>query len=156
MIEVASDSDNFRFVTEVSQGALPLYRTTEKNYRFFYTIYAGSHQLEIVTHARCDSVMCFRIVYNISQGFFRASLCNTVRVNLFWKTQGIRFFVCRGAQSSYGGMAKCLITVRVSSFRIPKNIQDISKISIMGLSCTSHSAHWVTNGTFRVAMKTRK
>ena len=29
-IEVASDPDNFRFVTEVGQGGLPLYRTTGK------------------------------------------------------------------------------------------------------------------------------
>ena len=50
LIEVASDPDNFRFVTEVGQGGLPLYRTTEKNTRFFDTIYAGSHQLENVAH----------------------------------------------------------------------------------------------------------
>ena len=31
LIEVASDPDNFRFVTEVGQGGLPLYRTTEKS-----------------------------------------------------------------------------------------------------------------------------
>ena len=50
LIEVASDPDNFRFVTEVGQGGLPLYRTTEKSSCFFYTVYAGSHELENVAH----------------------------------------------------------------------------------------------------------
>ena len=38
LIEVASDPDNFGFVSEVGQGGLPLYRTTGKKVRFFYTI----------------------------------------------------------------------------------------------------------------------
>ena len=50
LIEVASDPDNFRFVTEVGQGGLPLYRTTEKRLPFFYTVYGGSHELENVAH----------------------------------------------------------------------------------------------------------
>ena len=45
LIEVASDPDNFRFVTEVGQGGLPLYRTTEKNSGYFYTISEGERYL---------------------------------------------------------------------------------------------------------------
>ena len=50
LIEVASDPDNFRFVTEAGQGGLPLYRTTEIWYSFLYTVYGGSHQLGNVAH----------------------------------------------------------------------------------------------------------
>ena len=49
LIEVASDPDNFRFVTEVGQGGLPLYRTTEK-ILFFYTMSGGARHLGNVAH----------------------------------------------------------------------------------------------------------
>ena len=53
LIEVASDPDNFRFVTEVGQGGLPLYRTTEKSSGYVDTVYEGgdiSHELGNVAH----------------------------------------------------------------------------------------------------------
>ena len=50
LIEVASDPDNFRFVTEVGQGGLPLYRTTEKKSFFFYTMSGGARHLGNVAH----------------------------------------------------------------------------------------------------------
>ena len=55
LIEVASDPDNFRFVTEVGQGGLPLYRTTRKFSRVLDTISGGAHQLENATHMQRSS-----------------------------------------------------------------------------------------------------
>ena len=50
LVEVASDPDNFRFVTEVGQGGLPLYRTTENWSRFLCAISGGAHELENAAH----------------------------------------------------------------------------------------------------------
>ena len=64
---------------------------------------------------------------NSSQGFFRASLCNTVQVKFFEKIQGKPFSVRRGAQDSYGRLAKLWMTVGCYIIGKPKNIQDIVK-----------------------------
>ena len=90
-----------------------------------------------------------------SQGFFRASLCNTVQTKFLEKIQGIQFFVRRGAQDSYGRLAKLWMTVCLSITAKEKNIQDFVKSYHRAL-CSSWS-RWVlgalgasldTNGTF--------
>ena len=43
-------SSDFQFHGNRSSRRSSLYFTTRKSFSFFYTIYAGSHQLEIVTH----------------------------------------------------------------------------------------------------------
>ena len=63
LIEVASDPDNFRFVTEAGQGGLPLYRTTEKFSRMFYTFSGGARELGNVAHMICFTGACHDIRY---------------------------------------------------------------------------------------------